>query len=394
MPIEKLTNTFIASSLRCPEGKHRIEYCDTEIPGLLVEVRATNPGSGTYYLRYKDGAGKTRYQKLGRTTEVSLTDVRKQARGLKAEITANGRDPRAEEKARKAVLTLDELWLEYKKFAKSRKRSFARDEQLWRLRLQPAFGHLRLNQISRHQAQSFHAELKEEGILSASSIDHHLKLLRRMLNLAVDWGMLEKNPVSRIQLLNEDNKVEHYLDDDELEKLFEVLQNDENRPVCLIALLLISTGCRLNEVLSARWQQIDRVNRVFRVDAINSKSKRVRSIPLNDSALEVLSQLDTEGQYDHLFINKQTEKPYTTITKVWTRLRAKAGLPHLRIHDLRHQYASFLVNSGRTLYEVQQILGHSDSKVTERYAHLSTKTLQAAANSASVIIKGSMKKAA
>lgn len=58
--------------------------------------------------------------------------------------------------------------------------------------------------------------------------------------------------------------------------------------------------------------------------------------------------------------------PYTTIMKVWTRLRTKAGLPHLRIHDLRHQYASFLVNSGRTLYEVQQILGHSDSKVTER----------------------------
>jgi len=115
---------------------------------------------------------------------------------------------------------------------------------------------------------------------------------------------------------------------------------------------------------------------------------------LNDSALDVIKKLDTEGKYEHLFINKQTEKPYTTIMKVWTRLRTKAGLPHLRIHDLRHQYASFLVNSGRTLYEVQQILGHSDSKVTERYAHLSTKTLQAAANSASLIIKGAMKEAA
>jgi integrase len=150
----------------------------------------------------------------------------------------------------------------------------------------------------------------------------------------------------------------------------------------------------LNEVLSARWQQVDRVNRVLRVEAINSKSKRVRSIPLNDSALDVIKQLDTESKYEHLFINKQTKQPYTTIMKVWSRLRSKAGLPQLRIHDLRHQYASFLVNSGRTLYEVQQILGHSDSKVTERYAHLSTKTLQAAANSASVIIKGAMKEAA
>ena len=67
------------------------------------------------------------------------------------------------------------------------------------------------------------------------------------------------------------------------------------------------------------------------------------------------------------------------LMKVWTRLRNKAGLPHLRLHDLRHSYASFLVNSGRTLYEVQQILGHSDAKVTERYAHLSSKTLQEAA---------------
>ncbi|MDO8311587.1 MAG: tyrosine-type recombinase/integrase [Sideroxyarcus sp.] len=81
---------------------------------------------------------------------------------------------------------------------------------------------------------------------------------------------------------------------------------------------------------------------------------------------------------------------YTTIMKVWTRLRNKAGLPHLRIHDLRHSFASFLVNSGRTLYEVQMILGHSQSIVTERYAHLSTKTLQDASNSASVIIQGAL----
>ena len=76
--------------------------------------------------------------------------------------------------------------------------------------------------------------------------------------------------------------------------------------------------------------------------------------------------------------------------KVWTRLRAKAGLPHLRIHDLRHQFASFLVNSGRSLYETQQILGHSDPKVTMRYSHLSSKALQEAANCASIMIKGAM----
>jgi hypothetical protein len=86
--------------------------------------------------------------------------------------------------------------------------------------------------------------------------------------------------------------------------------------------------------------------------------------------------------------NRRTGTPYGTIMKVWSRLRDRAGLPHLRIHDLRHQFASFLVNSGRSLYEVQQILGHSDPSVTQRYAHLSSRSLQEAANSASVAIRG------
>ena len=130
-----------------------------------------------------------------------------------------------------------------------------------------------------------------------------------------------------------------------------------------------------------------KVKGVFTLRATNSKSKKLRAVPLNGTALEVLKQLDTPGKFDHLFVNRKTGKPYVNITKVWQRLRMTAGLKHLRLHDLRHQYASFLVNNGRTLYEVQQILGHSDPKVTMRYAHLSTKALQEAANSASIKIK-------
>lgn len=187
-------------------------------------------------------------------------------------------------------------------------------------------------------------------------------------------------------------KLPHVL---ELRKLFRLLQigelltvlrTDENRTVCNIAMFLLSTGCRLNEALQASWRQVDRANRVWRILAINSKSKRMRSVPLNDSALHVLDQLDTEGEFEQLFINRQTRLPYTTIMKVWERLRTKADLKHLRIHDLRHAYASLLVSSGRTLFEVQSILGHSDPKVTMRYSHLSTKALQEAANAASVLV--------
>jgi len=146
--------------------------------------------------------------------------------------------------------------------------------------------------------------------------------------------------------------------------------------------------------LRARWDQIDKDSRVWKIPACNSKSKRIRSVPLNDAALQVLGQLGTEGQYEYLFISAKRKKPLVNVHKVWGRLRTQAGLDWLRIHDLRHSYASFLVNSGRTLYEVQQILGHSDAKVTARYSHLSLSTLQEAANTASVIIQGAGSKAA
>jgi integrase len=217
---------------------------------------------------------------------------------------------------------------------------------------------------------------------------HYLKLLRHALNLAVDWEMLDKNPAARVPLFNVDNKIEHYLDEKQLEKLMYVLINDGNRPVCSIILFLLSTGARMNEALQAKWVHIDRRQKLWRIPSEISKSKKVHSVPLNETALAILDDLETEGKYDHLFVNVRTGKPYTTIHKVWSRLRQDAGLPHLRIHDLRHAFASYLVSSGHSLYMVQTILGHSDPSVTQRYAHLSTKSLQEAASSASDIITG------
>ena len=173
-----------------------------------------------------------------------------------------------------------------------------------------------------------------------------------------------------------------------------VLKKDKNRTVCGIILFLLSTGARLNEALTAEWRFVVIDGCVWRIPATNSKSGKVRAVPLNDSALEVLSRQTTKDEFEHVFINRKTRKPYVTIQKVWDRLRKKADLAHVRIHDLRHQHASMLVNNGRTLYEVQQILGHSTSKVTERYAHLSTKTLQDASDSAADVIEEAMKKSA
>ena len=386
MPIIHLTQSMISELTS--QGKRRIEYCDKDLAGLFLEVRET--GQSTWYFRYRDVNSHTQTSKLGRSIDVSLAEARNKAKELRAQVEL-GKNPHAEERARKLVITFDTLFTEhYLPYVTPRKRSWDRDEELYRLRIKDVFGNKRLNQITRLQIQTFHSGLIAEG-LAAATANHHVKLIRHMLNLACEWQMLDINPASRIHMFEEDNQQERYMNDVQLGNLLEVLRTDSCRSVCLITMFLLATGCRLGEVLSATWSQVDKDKRVFRVLASNSKSKRMRPVPLNDTAIEVLNQLDTEGQYEYLFINKKTKKPYVNIAKVWEKLRAKARLPHLRLHDLRHQAASHLINSGSSLYIVQQILGHSDPSVTQRYAHLSMKSLNDASDNASAIIKGAMK---
>lgn len=241
-----------------------------------------------------------------------------------------------------------------------------------------------MDTITRKQLIDFHLSLKDEG-LAGATCDHFVKLTRSMYNLAIQWGVISDNPASKIALFNEPNQVEHYLTDEQLRTLLVVLQTDENRMVSNIALFLLSTGARLSEALNAKWDQIDLQHRTWKIPALNSKSKRVRSVPLNDSLFEVLNAIQPCGELrtGYLFTNPRTNDRVKTVHRAWYKIRDKAGVPFLRIHDLRHMYASFLVNAGRSLYEVQQVLGHSSPQVTQRYAHLSTETLQAAATAAS-----------
>jgi site-specific recombinase XerD len=329
--------------------------------------------------------------KLGRTTDIDLDEARKRAKTLKAEIIL-GKDPRADEKAKKAVPTFDEFFREhYLPHAKVHNRGWKKKSQMYDLRLKGAFGNKRLDQIKRHEVSSWHISLREDGLSPAYS-DRFLALLRHALNMAVEWEMLEKSPARSIKFFNIDNRIQRFLDDDELKRFLSVLATDKNRTVCLIVLFLLSTGARLNEALKAKWKDLDTAARMLRIPASNSKSKKVRSVRLNDSALEVVAQLNTEDTFDYLFINRKTGKPYTTIHKTFKRLTAESDLKQWSPHMCRHQYASFLINSGRSLYEVQMALNHSSPVLTQRYAHLSTKSLQEAADSASTIIAASMPK--
>lgn len=384
MPVITFTPAFMATGLVCPPGKTKIEYSVADEPGLFVECRASQTATPTWYLRQKNDRGTNSYTKLGTTKELTLAQARKRARDLKA---AHVLAPKtiAANKVPQSCITLDVFMHEhYMPHAVSHKRSAKRDEQLYRLHIAPVFKDTPLNEISRREVDVLHRALRKKQ--SAASADHCVKLMRRALNLAMQWEFIEKNVLKGFKLFMEDNQVENYLDDEQLERLLQVLQTDSNRRVCLILMFLLSTGARLNEGLTATWENINVERGVWKVDASLSKSKKSRSIPLNDSALWVLKQLKSEGQSQYLFPSPVTGKPYTAITRAWYRLRKKAGVK-IRIHDLRHSFASFLVSRGRTLFEVQQILGHSDPKVTMRYAHLSDKMLREAANAGSMIVR-------
>jgi site-specific recombinase XerD len=385
MPVLNFTPAFMASGLVTKPADKRTEYCDSEVRGLLIEVRSAPDSIPTWYLRYKAN-GKTAYTRLGNVQELTLAQARKQAIVLKAKHTLAPKQA-ATDKAPMGSMTLDTFMRDhYFPHAAQHKRSVKRDDQLHRLRIGPKFGHLALSAINRRDVQAFQNSLLKEG-LSPASADHHVKLMRRVLNLAVQWEMLEKNPLKGIELYLVDNQVENYLDAEQLDRLVEVLRTDKNRMVCLILMFLISTGSRLTESLTATWKNVSVEGGVWRVDASLSKSKKSRSIPLNDSALWVLEQLTSKGKSDYLFPSPVTGKPYTTISRAFWRILKVANVPRIRIHDLRHGFASLLVSGGRSLYEVQQILGHSDPKVTMRYAHLSARALQDAANAASVIVR-------
>lgn len=140
---------------------------------------------------------------------------------------------------------------------------------------------------------------------------------------------------------------------------------------------LLLTGARKRELLDAKWKDFDLEKRIWTVQF--NKSGKPRYIPLSDGMLTLLSEIPRFEYCEWVFPNPATLKPYVHFFRSWDTARKRAGLPDLRIHDLRHTFASFLINSKRSLYEVQRILGHAESKTTQRYAHLSQDSLLEAA---------------
>ncbi|MBQ8744113.1 MAG: site-specific integrase, partial [Mailhella sp.] len=190
------------------------------------------------------------------------------------------------------------------------------------------------------------------------------------------WGHIPESPARDVSSLPEEDFRERYLSNEEARRLLEVLNTETNISAAHVIRLLLFTGARKSEILSARWENVNMERRMLTVPL--SKSGRARHIPLSDAALQIFKELPRDSEW--VFPSNRTKHHMTSVFSVWNKVRRKAGLEDVRMHDLRHSFASFLINSGCSLYEVQRILGHHDPKVTTRYAHLTQDSLLKAAN--------------
>ena len=274
----------------------------------------------------------------------------------------------------------------YFRYIKVRKKSWKRDDGLWRMYVREAFGKKRLTEVTRHDVVKLQTEMVEKGLAPASA-NHAVRCVRASLGHAVLMGMLERNCASKIPMLHEPLR-ERYLSDEELDRLLYILHTDRNRAVCQVILALMGTGLRLQEALGSTWRDVSLERRIWVVPGIRRKNRTSFSVPINGATFDVLNSLTTKGTDGPLFVSPRTGKRFTTISKQFERILTAAKIEGFRIHDCRHFYASALVSAGKTLYETQQLLGHSSPVVTQRYAHLSAKALESASAAASDRLKG------
>jgi integrase len=211
-----------------------------------------------------------------------------------------------------------------------------------------------------------------------------------MLQFAVRRKLISTNPAKGIPLLKGEKK-ERFLSVVEVARLAEAVSGMETaRKLSATAAasvrLLMLTGCRKSEILSLRWEWVDFERGCLRLPDSKTGAKMV---PLAASAMELLSELPRNAAY--VFPAAKGAGHYTGLQKDWERVRLLAGLPGLRLHDLRHSFASFAVADGNTLFMVGKVLGHKQARTTEIYAHLANDPLRAVADRTAARIAAAMK---
>ncbi|OIQ24883.1 site-specific integrase [uncultured Vibrio sp.] len=385
---------------------------DTEIAGF--HARISPKGAIKYYLYYRLDGKQVNFL-IGAASDITPAQARDLAKE-KVGLVTQGQDIQEEKKEAKREYLIQKglklgAFLEEKYYPflisrnpKTAKRTYIHITNRFEFLLNK-----QLNDISAWEIQKWIAEKRKKG-RAAATINYSVNTLKGALSRAVDWGLIESHNLKSIKSIKEDNTRIRYLSADEESQLFKAIKErdqlirdkrisanlhrevrgrdlfpsfegvrfvDYIEPMILTAL---NTGLRRGELMSLTWDDVFFQNGYLVVKASNAKSKKVRNVPLNKTVLEALKEWRKQTPLLHYVFVSGEDKPLTDIKKPWLNLVERANLDNLKFHDLRHDFASKLVMAGVDLNTVRELLGHSDLKMTLRYAHLAPEHKSAAVN--------------
>lgn len=372
---------------------------DTEVEGF--GVRITPKGAKSYFIRYRVGRGRdapirkptiAAVGELGELDSVTrVGDEVVRARSIAADWKAKGKlgiDASQEQRQEAQAPTVDRLCSEYMERHGSKKRSASEDAR--RLsKLKKAFLRLRVKDVTHANIEALHRSMKDRPY----EANRMLSLMSKMFGLAISWRWIEANPAQGVVKFEEEKR-ERFLSQTEVGRLDAALTEYADERGDLEAQdaadairLLLLTGCRSGELLSATWDQFDLDKDIWTKPSSHTKTKKVHRVTLSAPAVALLESLrarrEIPGQYAFPGVKGQHRK---SLKAAWADIRIRAGIEDVRIHDLRHTAASLMLSAGVPLDIVGRVLGHTQAQTTLRYAHLSDEAGKAATDALGNVI--------
>jgi integrase len=380
------------------ERENRIVW-DSELKGF--GVRITPAGAITFILNYRSHGRQRRY-KIGRAPEWTAEAARAEAAKIKPKIDSEGYDPLESKQKARGEPTMVDLATEYLKHRQDKSASTRRnDRQMLDGIVLPRLGKLRLAAVNSRDIEG----LKEFLEATPYRANRVLALVSHMFSKAMEWKWAKENPARGIARYHEDRR-ERWLSTEELGALRKALDSYSDQNAANALRLLLLTGAREGEVLKAAWEQFDLQRGTWTKPSHHTKQKKIEHVPLNDEALALLRKMNAAKKSGPLFPGRDGKAARVSLRKPWVQVCKAAGLaeaitkqgkrrkkvtkykPLVRIHDLRHTFASHLVSNGASLQVVGKLIGHTQMATTMRYAHLSDGALRDATNNFGKIFTG------
>ncbi len=380
--VERITDRMVRDTLPPPSGNRRIY--DTDIKGFGVRVTAA--GARSFILNYRSQGRERRYT-IGSYPDWTVQAARKEASELKRSID-KGEDPLEERQVSRAAPTMVDLFERYQSDHLPHKapRAAADDASMWRKLILPYFGQRKVADVTHADCDRLHREVSADRPVRANRV---MEVLRKAMNLAIRWGWRTDNPAQGVHRNNEERR-ERFLTSDETSRLVAALAAHRERSSADAIGLMLLTGCRRGEALAARWEEFDLEAGIWTKPSAHTKQRKVHRVPLSGAAIAMLRARHAEANGAFAFPGSGGH-PLVDVKRTWQAVRGQAGLDGVRLHDLRHTVASVLVSHGESLHMVGDLLGHTQTQTTARYAHLFDDPRRKAAEVISTFVSGASK---